>query len=257
MIQQDCTTKYPILLVHGFALRDGKRHRIWGNIVDVLTMRGARVYVGRHDALGTIESNAKQLALRVDEILAETGCARVNIIAHSKGGLDSRRLVHMDTMADKVASITTIGTPHRGLGYVDNLNRRVPGCIFAPVGWMVSLLYRIRGDKNPTFRRTVRGFGTEEMRRFNTQYPDVEGVYYRSYSLIRTDNLRWRHRHIGRFDGDNDGIVSVESSKWSGYMGHYSEGIGHSTAIGYRRRKGYDAGAAMVETVSELARMGY
>jgi len=52
-------------------------------------------------------------------------------------------------------------------------------------------------------------------------------------------------------------MVSVESSKWGEYKGHYSEGVGHSAAIGYKRLVGFDPGVAMVEIVRDLADMGY
>ena len=37
--------------------------------------------------------NARHLARRVDEILTETRCEKLNLIAHSKGGLGARHLI--------------------------------------------------------------------------------------------------------------------------------------------------------------------
>jgi triacylglycerol esterase/lipase EstA (alpha/beta hydrolase family) len=42
----------------------------------------------------------------------------VHIIAHSMGGLDARHLiVDIVTMADKVGTLATIGTPHLGTSF--------------------------------------------------------------------------------------------------------------------------------------------
>jgi triacylglycerol lipase len=98
-----CATAYPLLLVHGLGVRDGKRHRIWGRIPNTLTALGAQVYFGEHDAWGTPENNARQLRHRVGAILSETGAGRVNIIAHSKGGLDARLLIAQ--LCDELAGV--------------------------------------------------------------------------------------------------------------------------------------------------------
>lgn len=63
--------------------------------------------------LVTIEDNAAAIAKVVDTALSENNCEKVNIIAHSKGGLDCRYLITSMGYANKVASLTTINTPHR------------------------------------------------------------------------------------------------------------------------------------------------
>ena len=65
------------------------------------------------EAWGTIENNAEIIQKKINEILEENHCGKVNIIAHSKGGLDARYLISGLHMEDKVASLTTISTPHR------------------------------------------------------------------------------------------------------------------------------------------------
>ena len=83
--------KYPILLVHGLAAVDNAF--FWGRIPEKLEQEGIKVYHGDAEAWGTIETNAEELAKKVDEILKKEKCDKVNIIAHSKGGLDSRYLI--------------------------------------------------------------------------------------------------------------------------------------------------------------------
>jgi len=254
-----CTTKYPILLVHGIAVRDGL-FRIWGKIPKTLRANGATVFVGKHDALGTFEHNAHQLKNRIEKILTETSAEKVNIIAHSKGGLDSRRLINLEGMADKVASLTTIGSPHHGLHYVDRL-LKIPGCLFGPFTLVANIFYKIIGDKKPTFWRTVRGFTPQNIAKFNEENPDSSAVYYQSYALRLIKGQRFRRKFISRHDGDNDGMVGTETAKWSGYKGILGEdvakGVGHTVAIGWKRVKGFDAPNTFIGIVQELKEMGY
>ncbi len=63
---------------------------------------------------------------RIKEILEETGSDKVNIIAHSKGGLDSRYAISCLGAAPYVASLTTINTPHRGCEFADWLLKNAP-----------------------------------------------------------------------------------------------------------------------------------
>ena len=38
----------------------------------------------------------------------------MHLIAHSMGGLDARHMIVREGMAERVASLTTVGTPHNG-----------------------------------------------------------------------------------------------------------------------------------------------
>ena len=84
--------KYPVMLVHGFGFRDGKRINYWGRIPKLLEEKGCAVFYGKQDSSGTIEDNALFLKERIEEILRETDAKKVNLIAHSKGGLEARYL---------------------------------------------------------------------------------------------------------------------------------------------------------------------
>ena len=85
-----CKTKYPIVLIHGAGFRDLKWPVYWGRIPKALERRGAKIYYGLQDCWASTETNAREIVRRIDEILAETGADKVNLIAHSKGGLEAR-----------------------------------------------------------------------------------------------------------------------------------------------------------------------
>jgi triacylglycerol esterase/lipase EstA (alpha/beta hydrolase family) len=52
---------------------------------------------------------------------------RTHVIAHSMGGLDTRWAITEGRMGDRIASLTTIGTPHRGTTIADLVLRHVKG----------------------------------------------------------------------------------------------------------------------------------
>ena len=120
--------KYPVLLVHGMGFRDYKHLCYWGRIPRILEEMGCRVFFGGQDSNAGIETNARHLEKRLEEILNETGAQKVNIIAHSTGGLESRYLISVLGKGSKVASLTTISTPHHGSKTVDKL-LKAPDCL--------------------------------------------------------------------------------------------------------------------------------
>ncbi|WP_461256971.1 esterase/lipase family protein, partial [Treponema sp. R80B11-R83G3] len=117
--------KYPIVLVHGIIAHDRPSvNRYWGKIPETIRETGAKVYFGNTDSWGDYESNAEILKTTIDKVLDETNSEKVNILAHSKGGLDSRYLIRKYNYGDKVASLTTISTPHHGAELSDFLHRQ-------------------------------------------------------------------------------------------------------------------------------------
>ncbi len=92
-MKNDKITRYPIFLVHGMGIRDFKHINSWGRIPSVLRNRRFTVFQGNQDANGTIEDNAAALKETILNTIANTNCEKVNIIAHSKGGLDARFMI--------------------------------------------------------------------------------------------------------------------------------------------------------------------
>ena len=116
------TTKprYPVVLVHGqggfVRLRIGPAFGDYFNGVGRVYRRdGIDFHATQTDPLGTIAERAQQLK----EQLLALGHEKVNLVCHSMGGLDSRYMVTHLGMADRVASITTVATPHHGSWYAD------------------------------------------------------------------------------------------------------------------------------------------
>jgi len=57
---------------------------------------------------------SQKVADRINEVLEETGAAKVNIIAHSLGGVLTRYAIKDLYMGDKVNLLISIGSPHLG-----------------------------------------------------------------------------------------------------------------------------------------------
>ena len=64
--------------------------------------------------LGLIEDTSAALPPVVDQVLARTGAAKVDLVGHSQGGIVSRYYIKFLGGADKVDSLISLGAPHYG-----------------------------------------------------------------------------------------------------------------------------------------------
>ena len=104
--EEICKTKYPILMVHGVFFRDWENFNYWGRIPKVLSDNGATIHYGNHQSSASVGNSAEELKQCILDIVRENGCEKVNIIAHSKGGLDSRFAISCLGTGEHVASLT-------------------------------------------------------------------------------------------------------------------------------------------------------
>lgn len=211
----------PIVLHHGIMglgdLRAGPfRLSYFPGIDRALAARGHPLIVTRVHPTAGIERRARQLKeviLRQLEILGRPR-DRLLIVAHSMGGLDARYMISRLGMAERVAALLTITTPHRGSPYADwclrHLGQRLGG---------LRLMQAVGLDV-----QCVNDLTTESCRRFNDQVTDSPLVQYFSISASRP----WHrvpafalHGYKVVFDaeGDNDALVSVKSSIWGTHLG--------------------------------------
>ena len=176
-------TRYPILMLHGVGFRDLKWPLYWGRISSALSAMGAELYYGQQDCWARVEENAKTVKARIRQILDETGAEKINIIAHSKGGLEARMAASSLGMGPAIASITTIGTPHRGSKTVDRL-LKAPDSLFNVASFAVNNWIGLIGDTKPDFYAVCRDFSTDYARCFNE-----EGAFYTLKQMIMFEGL--------------------------------------------------------------------
>ena len=238
-------TKYPILLVHGMGFRDRKILNYWGRIPKKLKENGNIIYYGEQEANATIESNAVYLAKKINYILEKENVEKVNVIAHSKGGLDIRYAICKCGIADKIASVTTIATPHNGSKTMDIL-LKLPEMWIRGTGKILDFCMRICGDKEPNSYEVFHCFSTKFMKEFNKENQNVEGIYYQSYAFIMkslfSDVLMFfPHLVVKVLEGDNDGLLTPEAVRWGEYQGVFTgttrRGISHCDEVDIRRKR--------------------
>jgi triacylglycerol lipase len=260
--------KYPLVLVHGAGFRNTTLGiNYWGRIPRYLAEQGITVYDGGTDAWGNIEKNGELLKRAMLDILAREGAEKVNIIAHSRGGLEARYVISALGMDAAVASLTTMSTPHRGVR-VMNIALGAPAGIYHFVSAGVNRWCRFLGDREPDFFTSSRQLSARFCAGFNRKYPDRDGVYYQSYAA----KLRYFLGDPGYFltwvlvkiyDGDNDGLCPVESAKWGNYRGMITTrgffGISHGGILDLYRLpyKGVDVPELYVGIVKDLAGRGF
>lgn len=200
----------PIVLVHG--LFGFERVRLLGwtvasyfpRIPEYLSEAGNRVLVPALPPMSGIAERAAQLKDFLDR---ESPHEPVHLIGHSMGGLDCRYLAGRLGMSERVLTLTTIATPHRGSTFADWGTRRLRRVV-QPVMDFFSLPYQAFFDLT-----------TDSCRRFNDAVPDAPGVRYFSVAgKFEGDwlNPEWQLSHliVSAAEGPNDGVVSVSSATY-------------------------------------------
>ena len=265
---QVCRTRYPVVMVHGIFFRDWQFFNYWGRVPKELKRNGANIYYGNQQSALSIAQSAAQLKAEILRILQESGAEKVNIVAHSKGGLDSRYAISMLGLENKVASLTTINTPHRGCEFVDALLGSLPQGLICFVAKKYNDIFRKLGDEAPDFLGGVKDLTASACRSFNEVVKDSPKVYYQSVmSKMASVSSAGFPLNLGyllskKYEGENDGLVSVSSAQWGEYLGLIStkkQGVSHADMIDLMRqnRKGFDVSEFYVKLLEELKKKGF
>jgi triacylglycerol lipase len=245
----------PIVLVHGLLGFD--RLKLFGwtlasyftGIPEFLAGAGNRVGVARLSPTGGVAERAAQLKAFLDR---EYPGEPVHLLAHSMGGLDSRYMISRLDMAERVLSLTTLGTPHRGSTFADWGLHRLE-CLAKP-------FLEATGIPHQAFYDLT----TSRCREFNESVPDAAGVRYFSVAGREANGrspLSWHFVSmpiVTEKEGPNDGIVSVASAT-------YGESIDvwdgdHLSLVNWTHPAGgahHDRTSAYASLVRRLADEGY
>ena len=267
-----CQTKYPLLMVHGVFFRDTEHLNYWGRVPEELIANGATIYYGGQESAGDVKSSALQIKKAIVQCLQETGAEKVNIIAHSKGGLDSRYCICMLGMAPYVASLTTINTPHRGCIFADYLMNKAPTKAKNAVAATYNKGAKLLGDSNPDFVKAVMDLTSSGVERLNSEMAPMihqfDGIYTQSFgsklnhAVSGKFPLNMSYHLVKHFDGLNDGLVGEDSFKW-GQDYHFLtnpglRGISHADMIDLNREniEGFDIREFYVDLVHGLKEKG-
>jgi pimeloyl-ACP methyl ester carboxylesterase len=170
----------PVLLVHGL----GEDASMWKEWEELLTKDGIQYHTitfqESDDKCGTALSHAVELGKRVDEILIDNPSGQVNIVGHSKGGIDAR--VYLANGTQSVANLIMIGTPNNGTPMAERTS------LCAPAVW----------DILPEANATKVGMNP------NTRYYTIAGDWAKEVGGNPT------------IPGPDDGLVPLSSAESGG-----------------------------------------
>jgi triacylglycerol lipase len=218
----------PILLAHGIArfdfiarqldLFDGEekeddRAHYFRRIRSTLRAAGFDAHHSDVPYAAGVHVRARHLLRNVEQVLRETGAPRLHIIAHSMGGLDARHMLFEGRdlrVHERVASLTTIGTPHLGTSFADWGVRRGAEAL--------ALLEFLGIDSLDGFQDLT----TDACREFDAKARPFEewcGVEFQTYAGTQELRLVFAPLQVPWFvihenEGANDGLVSLESARW-------------------------------------------
>lgn len=267
-LSEICKTKYPIIFIHGVFFRDSKLLNYWGRIPRTLKLHGATIYYGDHQSALTVKESARELAARIKLIVERSGCEKVNIIAHSKGGLDCRYAISEFGIAPYVASLTTVNTPHRGCLFADQLLHTIPSSIKDKVATAYNVTLTALGDESPDFLAAVSDLTAEACKKRNEALSFPEGIFSQSVGSVMEHPhkgqfpLNLSYRYVKKFDGENDGLVGESSFAWGDkyvlLRSKGTRGISHCDIIDLTRENipNFDVRAFYTDLVSDLRHRG-
>jgi triacylglycerol lipase len=238
----------PVVLVHGLFGFDrigvpGARFDYFRGIARHLDSLGCHAHAVRLPLAASVPDRARELVAAIEALPHP----RIDLIAHSLGGLDARyALCHLG-LARRVRSLVTVGTPHHGTPLAD-LARR------GPLDFV---------------RRLVRAVGIPvealdwltpaALADFNARTPDAPGVRYTCVvgGMRRSDSfvpfaLIPAHAYLRRIAGPNDGLVPIASQYWGETLAEIE--ADHFAQIGWRTalRTTFDAPSLYAFVVSRL-----
>lgn len=181
----ETATQYPIVMVHGlfgFGNAFGAVDYFWG-IPSELRKGGAKVYIAEVSSVNSNEVRGEQLLAQINHIIAVTGAEKVNIIAHSQGGTTARYVTAV--APEKVASLTTIGAPHKGSRLGDTITQVVDGVapedsslrnivvqIVNTIGRLMDTLVGKPGPATADALNALRDNSTPAQLAFNAKFPE-------------------------------------------------------------------------------------
>ena len=263
-----CRTKYPLLLVHGVFFRDNRLFNYWGRIPKELELNGATVFYGNHESASSIENCANQLAERIRKITHETGCEKVNVIAHSKGGLDMRYALENLGVSHLVASLTTINTPHRGCQFADYLLGEIPEKVKNKIASTYDKTLHKLGDESPDFMAAVNNLTASFCEELDKKMPQPDGVFCQSIGSVMAKAssgsfpLNLSYHLVRFFDGENDGLVCEKAFSWGEKYTLIrpvgDKGVSHADIIDLTRQnvEGFDVREFYINLVNDLKNRG-
>lgn len=118
----------PVILVHGWD-EDASIWQTWKGLLknDNVTSY-AVTFINSDDKCGSSQDHAAELGSFIKDVKRNTHSGQVNVVAHSKGGLDARVYLANGTKQD-VVNLIMIGTPNEGSPLAYSTSACMPGTL--------------------------------------------------------------------------------------------------------------------------------
>ena len=218
----------PVILVHGLFGFDrmgipGARMDYFRGIAKHLETLGCHAHAVKLSRAKSVPERARELC----DAITALPHARVDMIAHSMGGLDARyALAHLG-LASRVRSLVTVGTPHRGTPLADL-------AVDGPLGVARRALAALGISLD-----AIDWLTTAALERFNREVVDVPSVRYACVvGGIREPRtpiplaIQPMHSFLRKVAGANDGLVPMASQYWGETLAEIE--ADHFAQIGWR-----------------------
>ena len=260
-------TKYPIFLCHGFGaigslLKPSPLH----DPCMMMRERGITAIAPNVVPYASIDTRAKNWERLINQVCTQYGFEKVNVVAHSMGGLDMRYAIEHLDVAGRIASLTTVASPHHGT-FLADLVLKTPEILTEKIGevadWLGNNIYP--GEKSDVLHSVEQLTREYVQDTFNKITPDSGKVPIFSYGAAVGKGTNYSLNPIFKFqnvqifekEGPNDSFVSEESAKWGEYLGtiHISHMHQINVQVGKDVRPRYNE--FWIGVVKRLGEMGF
>jgi triacylglycerol lipase len=198
-----------ILLAHGF-LGFGSSQIDFGinyfnGIKALLVAEGFDVFAPSVSPIGSLEVRSGQLAAKISEHWPDD--SEICVIAHSMGGLDARRVIHLHPVGRRITKLITIATPHFGSRVADAVlgkNSKILQAIPEPI------LANLRNATGALYDLTTRQV-LQDPDCYWVKYMEVACIIKKQGLLEGSLFFKLPQAIEGAY-GPNDGVVTYDSA---------------------------------------------
>jgi triacylglycerol lipase len=142
----------------------------FSGIADALEESGAQVFQVEVRQADDSYVRGAEIIPQLESIRAQTGASKLNLVGHSQGAVDARYVAAL--RPDLVASVTSVGGPHKGAPVADVLLAAPLGLGVGGTQALADFFTLLSGSSNPNDARACLEFlRPSSLQAFNTRYP--------------------------------------------------------------------------------------
>ncbi len=202
--QTDENSPLPVLLIHGYA-SDSSVWSEWEEYLNEDNIPYELVTFNSNDSCGSSDQHAQELSQIIRDYKLANGVEKINIVAHSKGGLDTRVYLANNPLDNSVANLIMIGTPNKGSPMADRDYQDDP-CKPAVLDLLTnSSSLNVPKNINTKYY-TIAGNWVTQFVPWGWTFIDKNCIEFSYWYVYQSDGRAY-------LDGPDDGIVPVWSAQ--------------------------------------------